>query len=77
MTDPTSPDGLNYSDGHISSGDQSALDDHCWCYEGIVLPGGKIILGRWWHPFGEETGYHDMGPFIFWSIGGAENKGTI
>ena len=77
VTDPTSPDGHTYLDGHVSSGDQSALDDHCWCYEGIVLPGGKIILGRWWHPFGEETGYYDMGPFIFWNTGGAENKGAI
>lgn len=21
-----------------------------WAYEGIVLPGGQIILGRWWSP---------------------------
>ena len=24
--------------------------DALWAYEGVVLPGGKIILGRWWSP---------------------------
>ena len=19
-----------------------------WAYEGVVLPGGKVIVGRWW-----------------------------
>ena len=23
------------------------INRECWCYEGVVLPGGKIILGRW------------------------------
>jgi hypothetical protein len=23
-------------------------EDNLWAYEGVVLPGGKIILGRWW-----------------------------
>jgi len=23
-----------------------------WAYEGVVLPGGQIILGRWWRPDG-------------------------
>lgn len=22
--------------------------DNLWAYEGVVLPGGRIILGRWW-----------------------------
>ena len=26
--------------------DESAL----WAYEGIVIPGGQMILGRWWSP---------------------------
>lgn len=21
-----------------------------WAYEGIVLPGGNVIVGRWWSP---------------------------
>lgn len=26
--------------------------DNLWAYEGVVLPGGRIILGRWWHAEG-------------------------
>ncbi|MCJ1436286.1 hypothetical protein MMC27_005664 [Xylographa pallens] len=59
-----------------------------WAYEGVVLPGGKIMLGRWWSP--HETPVRDLvdsgeprvydrnerkctGPFIFWNIDGAES----
>lgn len=24
-------------------------EDNLWAYEGVVLPGGRIILGRWWY----------------------------
>ena len=40
-----------------------------WAYEGVVLPGGQIIIGRWWSPFhngGVGTSY--CGPFIFWQV---------
>ena len=40
-----------------------------WGYEGCVLPGGRIIVGRWWE------GSVDMnapdvysGPFMFWNV---------
>ena len=41
-----------------------------WAYEGMVLPGGQIILGRWWSPsqaVGEEM---YSGPFILWCVDG-------
>jgi hypothetical protein len=40
-----------------------------WAYEGIVLPGGQIMLGRWWavehnrHPREQYSG-----PFIMWCV---------
>lgn len=37
-----------------------------WAYEGVVLPGGMIMLGRWWHPTGDDAEY--SGPFIFWNV---------
>jgi hypothetical protein len=40
--------------------------DSLWAYEGVVLPGGLVMLGRWWHPSGEEAEY--SGPFIFWNV---------
>ena len=51
------------SDGSI---DMSAL----WAYEGVVLPGGQMMLGRWWSP-GDGLG-RDMysGPFILWCVDG-------
>ncbi|KAJ8109151.1 hypothetical protein OPT61_g7670 [Boeremia exigua] len=43
-------------------------DDNLWAYEGVVLPGGRIIVGRWW--FASETVDFDRdynGPFILWA----------
>ncbi|KAL9131244.1 MAG: hypothetical protein Q9217_000786 [Psora testacea] len=56
--------------GYEESGDDehSVVDEHCWCYEGVALPGGKIILGRWWQPLEEGNEQRNMGPFIFWNV---------
>lgn len=35
-----------------------------WAYEGIVLPGGQIIIGRWF----DSTNDSYSGPFIFWQV---------
>ncbi|MCJ1382641.1 hypothetical protein MMC17_005754 [Xylographa soralifera] len=68
--------------------DLAHVDVEHWAYEGVVLPGGKIMLGRWWSP--HETPLHALivprdprvpdqnerkctGPFIFWNIDGAES----
>ncbi|KAJ4367353.1 hypothetical protein N0V83_006934 [Neocucurbitaria cava] len=43
--------------------------DNLWAYEGVVLPGGRIILGRWWYASDEvnfSTDYN--GPFILWAV---------
>jgi hypothetical protein len=57
----------NYGFGHTSG----------WAYEGCVLPGNEIMLGRWWRvepdPAQQEPAY--SGPFIFWRVeGSAEDK---
>lgn len=31
--------------------------DYAYAYEGVIIPGGKIMLGRWW-----RIGAHGMGP---------------
>ena len=36
-------------------------------YEGIVLPGGNIMIGRWSDLFSLE-GLGCDGPFIFWEV---------
>lgn len=57
----------------------SIEDDDMWAYEGVVVPGGQIIVGRFWRPLqdqpdrgvGEEayegTGLYS-GPFMFWCV---------
>ncbi|EME88258.1 uncharacterized protein MYCFIDRAFT_76089 [Pseudocercospora fijiensis CIRAD86] len=40
-----------------------------WAYEGVCLPGGQIIIGRWWSPSSTVNG-DDMycGPFLLWCV---------
>lgn len=44
------------------------IDGAYWAYEGVVLPGGKIILGRWWSPMQDLEEINCIGPFIFWEV---------
>jgi hypothetical protein len=53
-----------------------------WAYEGVVVPGGNFIVGRYWELYGDEHEYEpnvgdhlhcpelhwreNCGPFIFW-----------
>lgn len=37
---------------HFIDDFDQADQDNLWAYEGVVLPGGRIILGRWWHAEG-------------------------
>jgi hypothetical protein len=47
--------------------DDPGIDD-LWAYEGVVLPGSHMILGRWWFPGDDPLadGGSYCGPFIFW-----------
>ena len=66
-TSPTSDDGFEFDDDvNINNG--------CWAYEGVVLPGGMIMLGRWWSPMDDMEERHCMGPFIFWNVAGEEGQ---
>lgn len=47
--------------GHI---DMQAL----WAYEGVMLPGGKIMVGRWWCPTDGVGANMYSGPFILWNV---------
>lgn len=39
-----------------------------WAYEGVVLPGGMIIIGRWWEPGDQPNERVYSGPFIMWCV---------
>lgn len=52
--------------------DNGEIDlDNLWAYEGIVLPGGKIIVGRWWCPSDGDGLQMYSGPFILWNVADA------
>ncbi|KAF2638019.1 hypothetical protein P280DRAFT_405709 [Massarina eburnea CBS 473.64] len=43
--------------------------NNLWAYEGVVLPGSRIILGRWWYASETEDLDKDYsGPFILWAV---------
>ncbi|RMY55608.1 hypothetical protein D0863_13257 [Hortaea werneckii] len=42
--------------------------DALWAYEGVVLPGGQIMLGRWWCPSDGTGERMYSGPFILWGV---------
>lgn len=75
--DPLTPDSTPPSSSSSSSAasdetyqvdDDSELNMGCWAYEGVVLPGGMIMLGRWWSPVDDTGEKRCMGPFIFWNV---------
>ena len=39
-----------------------------WAYEGIMIPGGKIMIGRWWCPTDGTGPQMYSGPFILWKV---------
>ena len=43
-------------------------DDNYWvhAYEGVILPGGRIMLGRWMDLKNMDAS--GRGPFIFWDL---------
>lgn len=43
-------------------------DSPHWAYEGVVLPGGHMMLGRWWNPMEPPEERECTGPFIFWNV---------
>jgi hypothetical protein len=49
-----------------------------WAYEGCVLPGNQIMLGRWWCPRTMETQDRSYcGPFIFWNVQTPDKGNTL
>jgi hypothetical protein len=48
-----------------------------WGYEGCVLPGGSIIVGRWWDATANAADDVFSGPFIFWNVARSEAKVPI
>ncbi|OJD37688.1 uncharacterized protein BKCO1_60004 [Diplodia corticola] len=59
---------MKYFEDGNGGWDSNAL----WAYEGVVLPGGRIMLGRWWSPESPVPNREVYtGPFIFWNTDAA------
>ena len=66
---PYEPAGAGYNVGDkYQIDDDAEINTGCWAYEGVVLPGGMIMLGRWWSPMDDTGSKRCMGPFIFWNV---------
>jgi hypothetical protein len=43
--------------------------NNVWKYEGCVLPGGRIIVGRWWDLTADGEPVDVLGgPFMWWNV---------
>jgi hypothetical protein len=53
--------------------------DSMWAYEGCVLPGNRIIVGRWWWITDAEIQNDEIfsGPFIFWNVNDSDANPPI
>jgi hypothetical protein len=52
-----------------SNGFEGYDPDQVWGYEGCVLPGGSIVVGRWWDARNDGTLVSTAsGPFIWWNV---------
>lgn len=74
IEDPDQYDQVDIADAAAQLG-----DDGLWAYEGVVLPGGNIVVGRWWSPStGDGLGLERpdeeddegvyCGPFLWWCV---------
>jgi hypothetical protein len=60
--------------------DTGEIDLTClWAYEGVILPGGKIIVGRWWQPEPQVSSLYSQysGPFILWNVDSSCDEGNL
>jgi hypothetical protein len=51
------------------NGEQTYDPDQVWAFEGCVLPGGRIIVGRWWDSTSDPNEVTTQsGPFLWWNV---------
>ena len=65
---PFTPPADDEDNDDIEFDEDVGIDGSCWCYDGVVLPGGMIMVGRWWSPIDDSEDMECVGPFIFWNV---------
>lgn len=51
---------------HFSDDYEDPDQDNLWAYEGVVMPGGRMILGRWW--FASESALTQVSLSLFFVV---------
>lgn len=73
---PSPPDdasGKGFALHSEGDAEDRVVNDRCWAYEGVALPGGMIMLGRWWAPI-DRTGLKlETGPWMAWRVADRKN----
>ncbi|OAL50663.1 hypothetical protein IQ07DRAFT_643897 [Pyrenochaeta sp. DS3sAY3a] len=62
---------------HTNTDLAASVHEENHAYEGVVLPGGRMIIGRWWST--NENEYYSRkscGPFILWAVEPTDPKAT-
>ncbi|KAL9044121.1 MAG: hypothetical protein Q9214_002719 [Letrouitia sp. 1 TL-2023] len=65
--------GMNANHGSIAEGvdlRSVGYEDIDLIMQGVVLPGGKVILGRWWQYLTDLEDAACSGPFMLWNVPG-------
>lgn len=50
--------------------DEEVYDpNQVWAFEGCVLPGARIVVGRWWESLSDPNDIETLsGPFLWWNV---------
>ncbi len=50
--------------------DEEVYDpNQVWAFEGCVLPGARIVVGRWWDSLSNPNDIGTVsGPFLWWNV---------
>lgn len=51
------------------NGEEEYDPSQVWAFEGCVLPGGRIVVGRWWDSLSDPNVFTTQsGPFLWWNV---------
>jgi hypothetical protein len=60
------------------NGEEEYDPSQVWAFEGCVLPGGRIVVGRWWDSLSNPNVFTTQsGPFLWWNVDRSAATGPI
>jgi hypothetical protein len=53
----------------MENGQEVYDPNQVWAFEGCVLPGARIVVGRWWDSLSDPNASTTLsGPFLWWNV---------